>query len=428
MRNINNHCGYVLCVLYNRMFEHSVKRFKKAKDERQLKALNLWHRTQLEQERKRWIEDKNEEEYRGIDCSHSEFTKQVKDTPPEDTFETWVLEREINRSTFINQQQQQQHEELQHGVQGDDDDDEEEEEADTDFGSDDDMLEKARMEYEGLQNLTKRHELSNARAQFLVRMQGLEILPTMSTTNMDRQSDILSMDISYLKRHAEVLNKIMQLCVLRQDWLRAYRCFTLLIRCNNIDILSIWPIGLEVITRVAELEYIKAGNDASEYTLRVYGTDSCPLKVFKDEQFLLWLLNFYPGSKALDNHRVLHLALRGGTANTAPHFVVTLIWTILMKRNFTTVNDKLSEMLSKKPFIKDGVFYFLQGLSYQLEASTIVNSQQGSIDQGKVLKLVKNSQKFFEEAKKLGAEFPEKLIQNEFDLIKLRLDELNDSD
>lgn len=406
------------------MFEYSVKRFKRAKDERTLKALNLWHRTQLEQERKRCLEDEDGDEDQGIDCSHSEFTNQIKDIPPEDTFETWVLEREINRSTFINQQQQ--HEEPRHGAQGDDDDNDDE--ADTDFGSDDDMLEKARVEYEGLRSLTRSSELSNARTQFLVRLQGLEVLPAMSITNMDKQSDLLSTETSYLKRHAEVLNKIMHLCVLRQDWRRAYRCFTLLIRCNNIDILSIWPIGLEVITRVAELEYIESGNDGSEYNLRVYGTDSSPLKIFKDEQFLLWLLNFYPGSKVLDKHRVLHLALRGGTADTAPYFVVTLIWTIIMKRNFTMVNDKLSEMLSKKPFIRDGVFYFLQGLSYQLEASTIVNSEPDSIDQGKVLKLVNSSQKFLEEAKTLGAEFPEKLIQNELDLIKLRLSELDDSD
>ena len=419
-----NHRGYSWWASYKIMFEYSVKRFKRAKDERTLKALNLWHRTQLEQERKRCLEDEDGDEDQGIDCSHSEFTEQIKDIPPEDTFETWVLEREINRSTFINQQQQ--HEEPRHGAQGDDDDNDDE--ADTDFGSDDDMLEKARVEYEGLRSLTRSSELSNARTQFLVRLQGLEVLPAMSITNMDKQSDLLSTETSYLKRHAEVLNKIMHLCVLRQDWRRAYRCFTLLIRCNNIDILSIWPIGLEVITRVAELEYIESGNDGSEYNLRVYGTDSSPLKIFKDEQFLLWLLNFYPGSKVLDKHRVLHLALRGGTADTAPYFVVTLIWTIIMKRNFTMVNDKLSEMLSKKPFIRDGVFYFLQGLSYQLEASTIVNSEPDSIDQGKVLKLVNSSQKFLEEAKTLGAEFPEKLIQNELDLIKLRLSELDDSD
>lgn len=419
-----NHRGYSWWASYKIMFEYSVKRFKRAKDERTLKALNLWHRTQLEQERKRCLEDEDGDEDQGIDCSHSEFTEQIKDIPPEDTFETWVLEREINISTFINQQQQ--HEEPRHGAQGDDDDNDDE--ADTDFGSDDDTLEKARVEYEGLRNLTRSSELSNARTQFMVRVRGLEVLPAVSITNMDKQSDLLSTETSYLKRHAEVLNKIMHLCVLRQDWRRAYRCFTLLIRCNNIDILSIWPIGLEVITRVAELEYIESGNDGSEYNLRVYGTDSSPLKIFKDEQFLLWLLNFYPGSKVLDKHRVLHLALRGGTADTAPYFVVTLIWTIIMKRNFTMVNDKLSEMLSKKPFIRDGVFYFLQGLSYQLEASTIVNSEPDSIDQGKVLKLVNSSQKFLEEAKTLGAEFPEKLIQNELDLIKLRLSELDDSD
>ncbi|ODQ53487.1 hypothetical protein SAICODRAFT_79778 [Saitoella complicata NRRL Y-17804] len=60
-------------------------------------------------------------------------------------------------------------------------------------------------------------------------------LPTMSTTR------------SLQKRHLTALTALMHVSLLRRDWERAYKAFSVLIRMKDVNFKKIWGIGLEVL-------------------------------------------------------------------------------------------------------------------------------------------------------------------------------------
>ncbi|EEB05669.1 RNA polymerase I transcription factor subunit Rrn11 [Schizosaccharomyces japonicus yFS275] len=56
-------------------------------------------------------------------------------------------------------------------------------------------------------------------------------------------------------QHIENLRTLLHLCLLRADYPRAFRAFSLLLRCRSVDIRLLWKIGLELLN---ELEPSKA--------------------------------------------------------------------------------------------------------------------------------------------------------------------------
>jgi len=127
---------------------------------------------------------------------------------------------------------------------------------------------------------------------------GYEILPKKS---LILKSDSLSYE-PYMKYHVGRLSNLLHLLVLRQDWKRAYKCFSLLIRQRNIDLRSIWGIGVEILTRLNELKFTdhlqEFGEDfhLDEYDIRLLSVlrnkDLIP-----DQNLRGSLLDFTPDSR-----------------------------------------------------------------------------------------------------------------------------------
>lgn len=347
------------------------------------------------------VTKRGEKEHDNSDCR---LTRKMKKLMPEETYEIWHQEKNINKNIYKY---------LDHHT-----DNEEEHQAYEEHELGDDVAEEEDAVSSSMDKLN-----TSAGAHFLIQSQGLEILPfTRTEQPTELHKSLLSKKVSYYKRHIGIVESLLHLSVLRRDWELAYKCFALLIRLPQIDVRSLWPIGVEITTRIAEQSYQEKQQDSNiaEYTLRVFGTHDAPLQVFRDEQFLRWLETFYPINRTLNpKFRYQGLPYRVGSTDSPPFFVLTLLWTLLMKQKFSSVNEKLSELLLRKPYITDGIYHFLQGFSFQIEASTLILKEV--IDRVKIEKLMLDSQKCYEEARKLGADFPEKLIQNEFNLIKVRL-------
>jgi RNA polymerase I-specific transcription initiation factor RRN11 len=251
---------------------------------------------------------------------------------------------------------------------------------------------------------------------------GLEILPHIGPHN----DQVLYHTGSYRRRHSVALTSVMYINVLRRNWKVAYRCFSMLIRIRLVDLRAIWPIGLEILTRLAEEKVEEKHPDANEYNLRTFfkGVDN-PDTVdvsSTDEQYLNWLRTQYGiASYYLDpsrDHSII--PYRMGTQFMPPMYVQSLIWLLLTKQKFQTANELLEELLNKRTYFNDGLFHFLQGYSYQLEAAMLSN-EKSNIDVQRIEKLISDSNKFYNLAKTKKASFPEKMLNTEMNLIKTKM-------
>lgn len=348
--------------------------------------------------------------------------KKVKGLAPEDTYETWVQEPYINQNfnrfldiETIKKEKSSKNESREETSSHEKD----EEENDNDSG--DGELEPGLEDEESYDG--KQRTVDKTKTSIMIKKKGLELLPNIGPDigTADASKYAFSSSMSYTRKHIMVVVKLLHLNILKRNWEIAYRCFSLLIRIHNIDIRSIWPLGVEIITRLAEKEFLESQPEGSidEYKLRTF--NSSQLKIFKDEQFITWLQNFY-GINVRLNPRGNHVPLpfRMGTRDTPPVYMASLIWSLIMKSNFVKVNEKLSELLLLPPYINDGVYYFLQGFSYQLEAS-ILSKEEDNMDTQRVEKLMHDARKFYQEAKDRNADFPEELVNNELTLIEKRV-------
>ncbi|CAM9021081.1 unnamed protein product [Wickerhamomyces anomalus] len=399
------------------MFENKVLTSKKsAVKKEQLRLLKNY--SKLRERKKRALVE--------ADPSSNEFyedsvdLKRIRNFAPEDTYEIWIQEphlnknfrrfksgknKKLNKKTKNEQefeQQQQQQEEL------------EEEETDS--------------EDEELEDANENDRVTRAKAHYIIQKNGLEILPHINSDHgLDNSSTSFPLynNVSYTKKHTMVVSKLLHLNILRKNWQVAYRCFSLLIRLHHVDIRAIWPLGIEILTRLAEEKFLKTQPEGSvdEYKLRTnfHNTEiSSQLELFKDEQFIAWLQTFYPINWVLNpNTNYVQLPYRVGTRDTPPVYMVNLIWALIMKQNFKKVNEKLSELLLQAPYLDDGIYYFLQGFSYQLEASSLSKLQ--TVDSQQVEKLMSDAKKFYQDAKERDAVFPEELINNDLTLIEKRV-------
>lgn len=398
------------------MFENKILEVKKSEPAKRLPKLLKRYAKELERKKRSIEEDEPNTKF----YEDSERLKKIKNFAPEDTYEVWVQESHINQNfgRFLessNTKKPKNNEELfeESASEAEDTDEAEVNEDETD---------------EDEENFLKMERFTSDQAHFLIRKEGLEILPHIDSDHghdNTASSKHLSNSISYSKKHTMVVSKLLHLNILRKNWKIAYKCFSLLIRIHHVDIRSIWPLGIEILTRLAEEEFLNKQPEGSydEYKLRTNFNDqelSSQLQLFKDEQFIQWMQTFYPVNvKFKPNKKWSQLPYRIASRDTPAVYIVTLIWILIMKQNFEKVNEKLSELLLQAPYINDGTFYFLQGFSYQLEASSL--SKNDNIDIQQVEKLMLDAKKFYKEAKKRNAEFPEELINKDLNLIEKRI-------
>ncbi|EPY49328.1 RNA polymerase I transcription factor subunit Rrn11 [Schizosaccharomyces cryophilus OY26] len=61
-------------------------------------------------------------------------------------------------------------------------------------------------------------------------------------------------------KHIDALCTLMHLCLLREDYHRAFHAFSLLLRSKGVDICKLWNIGLEILNQIkpdASTEYLE---------------------------------------------------------------------------------------------------------------------------------------------------------------------------
>ncbi|ODV97442.1 hypothetical protein PACTADRAFT_84600 [Pachysolen tannophilus NRRL Y-2460] len=400
----------------------------------------------------------------------------------EDTFEVWHLEKNLNedknreRNSSKRRRKKGEFEEVNdsRGVKKykpenienteNSEEEEEEEEEEEDSGSNSGTDEKLVFN-------------SWAQANFVILSSGYELLPqqpTISNLNSDAMypsslSNLLNEHVSFTRYHINLIKTIMHLSILHQNWERAYKCFSILIRFKKIDIRSIWPIGLEILKRLEEDFFKKIFINSlsfkiNDYQLRfltfiktkpilnssldILNQDLIDQLIEKnnkststDLRFLIWLKNFFSVSNKNKNlfsqshYKKSYSApiWRSGSKTHTPLYVQTLIWNIILKLDFKASNDILSELLLEPPYNNDGTFYYAQGLvkhmeAYHLSQEIILNKNKDVEKFLEIKKLVLKSFENYEKSKKFDFEIPERLIKNDLLAILYKIGLIIDED
>ncbi|KAH3675643.1 hypothetical protein WICMUC_002560 [Wickerhamomyces mucosus] len=351
-----------------------------------------------------------------IDCSNSPSLIKKRRLATEETYEHWHQNLKLNKNInkYLDYQENNHHGNRRNDSNSvDDQNDEDQGNLELEDRSIEDELRQSRMA---------------VKVQFSIESSGFEVLPNLK--DAQNNDPLVSAPLPYFKRHIVTVFKLLFLNLMRKNWKIAYKCYSLLLRMNQVDVRAIWPIGLEILQRRAEEEIkLKQPEDiVNDYDLRSFKIPGSNSNL-KDEQFSNWLQTFYPINKTINPklNYIEPLPYRIGTRETSPLFVTNNIWVLIMKKKFDLANEKLSELLLTQPYINDGLIYFLQGLSYYYEAIMLSDSHsEESIDisnVNRIEKLMFDSNAFFEKAKERDFIIPEKIFNNEISLIKSRIAE-----
>lgn len=175
------------------------------------------------------------------------------------------------------------------------------------------------------------------KSRFHILTRGLEMLPQHHN------------NYSITRQHAQNLNTLLHLNILKKNWRIAYNVFTLLIRLPRVNIKNIWPLGIEILIRQREEDKNNSNSDN------------------KEEKFFDWLISFnssslYSYNVKYSNNSLIAPAWRSGSKTHAPLFVISFLWDLLVKKQFAQVMDKLDELLLVPPFSFDGAFHYIKAV------------------------------------------------------------------
>lgn len=260
-----------------------------------------------------------------------------------------------------------------------------------------------------------------AKANFLIRTRGLEVFPQHELTLSDHGSEGAEQQKKGpkpgLKRtHTAHVTLLLHLNMLRQNWTLAYKLFCVLIRIPDIDIRTIWPLGIEILFHKQR----EVSNSASETSQQT---------VYKDERFYDWLSSFYSTRwhhKAVTSTPARRSAApvwRTGSRTHAPLYVISSLWLLLVRRQFSRLNDRLSELLLEPPYSTDGVFYFLLASSKLLQALDL-KKQLGDLEadsaanaEATIKELAAEVENQLDSCRRLKFTFPEDILRNELQIL-----------
>lgn len=251
------------------------------------------------------------------------------------------------------------------------------------------------------------------KANFLIRSKGLEVFPH----HLDDDSG-LRLKFGLKKTHTNHITVLLHLNILRGNWNLAYKLFCLLIRVPDVDIRALWPLGIEILSHL-QRQQSKNGEKP----------------IYKDIKFFEWLASFYSTRwhhKSTTTHPSRRFAApvwRSGSRTHAPLYMTSYLWTMLARRDFSKLNDKLSELLLEPPYSNDGLFYFLLASSKLLEA---LDLRQQFIDASdimekdelrtKIRSLLSVVDKQLMICKEMNFYYPESALRREVDLVMKTLE------
>lgn len=216
----------------------------------------------------------------------------------------------------------------------------------------------------------------------------------MSNNKLATKDPLSTSKISFTQFNIKIMTNILHLSMLRQDWNTASNTFALLIRMNNINLKNMWTIGLEILIRLEEQSLRKSASDLGidldqhqaralsnldanadpSFLVLISQLNNNQLKSLirdcnshKVEKFLNWLRTYYNVS-FLKPSKLTPPFWRSGSRTQTPMYFYELIWFYLIKLDFRNCKDLLTELLLQQPFSSDGVFHYMLGLCYQVEA------------------------------------------------------------
>ncbi|KAG0676221.1 hypothetical protein C6P41_004552 [Kluyveromyces marxianus] len=226
--------------------------------------------------------------------------------------------------------------------------------------------------------------------------------------------------------HLAHLNQLLHINLLRQNWNVAYRCFSLLIRFEEVDVRSLWAIG-------SELLKVVQGPESNESYLEWFS------QVFSSR------MQFNQGT-----NYSLDPVFRSGSRTHAPVFVLSWLWTRLFDATSSKITsdkqgslqsliDRIGEMVLSPPYIEDAEVWFIFGLTHLVMASelsyafrqkadTILGSR-ADIARNNVIQHINTAKNCLQTCKSIGKyKFPEKEIEQQLLQLERSLysDDLNE--
>lgn len=272
-----------------------------------------------------------------------------------------------------------------------------------------------------------------ARDRFNLKIWGLE--------SVGDSNDHVSASIT--KQHLNSLTTLLHINILRRNWDLAYKVLCLVVRFDATDLRSLWPLALEILSRKKE-------------QMRASGS-MLKLDLVKEQQFLEWLHLSFPVSHTPINltYSSLGPVYRSATRHYAPLYVITLLWELLVLRNYSKLRDLGDDLILQPPYSIDGVMYYILALGNIAEcihlASCYINFDRnldtmgeneeigdlaedmmllGSKDtiKSRILNNIKAASKLLGNCHKLKFEYPETLLHGELENLLSVLDDKIDLD
>lgn len=360
---------------------------------------------------------------------YHDFKKRLK---PEETYEIWHSNEKLNGESLKNNDTSFPGNTL-HTENGERSELESLEGLDIDVSISSDEVASRTEDY--FRKLTETFDESSSwtKLNFILRTQGLEILPNLPLT-----SEIVGKGSKKFRSvtniHLDNLKQLLHINILRRKWDAAYKAFCLIIRFRHVDIRSLWPLGIEILSRLAENELPPDQSDVSGR---------------KDERFFNWLSSFFSVNKhyrSLRNslvHQISAPIWRSGSKTHTPIYIVAYMWLLLRKGKFTQLKDKLEELFLEPPYNNEGVFYYIHTLCCISELASFLTYQSHNdsgegntetelfVSRDELLQKVRDNIKdidlSIQKGKDLNFSFPEKLIIDVMNIIFAQLNKFEPS-
>ncbi|EJS42472.1 rrn11p [Saccharomyces arboricola H-6] len=172
---------------------------------------------------------------------------------------------------------------------------------------------------------------------------------------------------NYQARHIITLTNLLHLNVSRHNWPLAYKIFATLIRIPNVQIKSIWGIGVEILNNMP--------NSSSSL------------------DFLQWMCQIYSSKSRFVqniNYRSVVPPFQTGSRTHSAKFAITYLWSSLITcqeslertnindKHYDTENDSLQELIERisdwvltPPFMEDAEVWFIYASCHLLKADLL---------------------------------------------------------
>ena len=209
-----------------------------------------------------------------------------------------------------------------------------------------------------------------ARKNFLIESQGLEIIPSPSEIK------------SEVTKHITNLNTLLHLNILRRNWKMAYKIFCILVRFPQVDVRQIWPLGVEVLIQLSKVE-------ESQHKQHKVGTTFDK----KARKFFEYMNNFYSvakqGSASYNNTDRPDLApvYRGGTIKVTPLYLICSLWHLFVRREYEHVQREIQDLILVPPYSSEGALYYILALCRVCQCEEIVTHFAMQSDFAKFIEL-----------------------------------------